>query len=56
MAATATMFFPQFGVFFISIASFVAISRIYIGVHYPIDVFIGILIGIACSMSVYYIY
>lgn len=56
MAVTGNMFFHQFGIIFLILASFVAISRIYIGVHYPTDVFIGILIGITCSMSMYYIY
>ena len=34
------------------IAAMVAISRIYVGVHYPIDVFIGALIGIFCGWLV----
>lgn len=34
------------------IAGIVAISRIYVGVHYPIDIFIGALIGIFCGWLV----
>ncbi|MGB8233279.1 MAG: phosphatase PAP2 family protein, partial [Methanobacterium sp.] len=33
-------------------AMIVGFSRIYIGVHYPIDVLIGALIGIICASIV----
>jgi undecaprenyl-diphosphatase len=41
---------------FLFIASMVAYSRIYVGVHYPLDVAGGIILGIICSGIVIYIY
>lgn len=29
-------------------------SRMYLGVHYPLDIFVGILIGIACALIIYF--
>lgn len=37
---------------FLGMALLVAISRIYMGVHYPSDVFAGALLGIFCSLVV----
>lgn len=56
MAVTSFMFFPLPGIIFIVLASCVAVSRIYIGVHYPTDVFLGILIGIICSLLIFHFY
>ncbi len=37
--------FPQFSVLFYSLATYVAVSRVYYGVHYPSDVVVGAAIG-----------
>ncbi|MBI5374104.1 MAG: phosphatase PAP2 family protein [Candidatus Schekmanbacteria bacterium] len=40
-----SMKFPRYKAFFISLAVLVAISRMYLGVHYPSDVIAGALTG-----------
>lgn len=37
-------------------ACLISYSRIYLGVHYPLDVFFGILIGVILAIFVYYLY
>lgn len=41
---------PGTGVFLIPIAAIVAYSRIYCGVHYPADVFVGSIMGILLGL------
>ena len=36
-------------------AIFTAYSRIYLGVHYPLDVLCGSILGIGCGFAVYYL-
>jgi undecaprenyl-diphosphatase len=37
-------------------AFLVSYSRIYVGVHYPLDLFFGALLGIVCALLVYGLY
>jgi undecaprenyl-diphosphatase len=37
-------------------AAMVSYSRIYVGVHYPLDLFFGSLVGIACALICYMLY
>ena len=37
------------------LAILVALSRVVVGVHYPLDVFVGALIGIACALLAFFI-
>ena len=48
LAVIIFLYFPIFGIVTIPLAICVGISRIYIGVHYPTDVIMGIFIGTTC--------
>ena len=37
-------------------ACMISYSRIYLGVHYPLDVFFGMLLGVVSAIFVYYLY
>jgi len=38
-------YFPQFSFIFYSLATYIAISRVYYGVHYPSDIVVGSILG-----------
>ena len=44
-AAILSYFYKEFKVVLFSIASVVAFSRVYVGVHYPVDIIAGAIIG-----------
>lgn len=53
MAISTALLFPSLLFICVGLAFLVGISRMYIGVHYPSDVIVGILIGSSCSTLVY---
>lgn len=54
--ATAVLFFNRpLGILMLILAALVAWGRIYVGVHYPMDVLAGALLGVAVTALVYYL-
>jgi undecaprenyl-diphosphatase len=48
-AVTLSQLWPAGRVVLWSLATLIALSRIYVGVHYPLDVLGGALLGLACA-------
>lgn len=58
-AAVATLlghFYPRFRWLGVIVAATISISRVYVGVHYPLDVIAGALLGCFCAFIVYFLY
>jgi len=49
-------FYPKYRWVYFSAAFFVALSRVFIGVHYPLDIIAGGILGAACAMFVIYVW
>ncbi|MDD3224383.1 MAG: phosphatase PAP2 family protein [Clostridium sp.] len=53
VASVLSSYFVQYSLIFMGIASLIALSRIYLHVHYPSDIIAGILIGVLCSKLIF---
>jgi undecaprenyl-diphosphatase len=50
-ATTLSLAFPRFAPFLYVLAAAVAFSRVYVGVHYPLDVLGGALLGVLIAVG-----
>lgn len=53
VAGVLSMYFANYLIVFMAIAFLIALSRIYLYVHYPTDVIAGMLIGIMCAKLIF---
>ena len=56
IVGTMSYFFKKYRVYLYTIATLIALSRIYLLVHYPTDVLVGILLGLFSSFIVVSLY
>ena len=54
MAATLSLNMPRMSIVLYMLAMIIGISRIYLAVHYPTDVVVGIIIGVGSSLIVHF--
>ncbi len=53
LATVFSLNIPSFMLLFMSISSIVGISRVYLGVHYPSDIIVGIVLGSMTSIFIH---
>lgn len=54
-ATLLSYYFPKYRIPFFILAFSIAFSRVYIGVHYPSDIFVGALLGIGVGLITVYV-
>lgn len=54
IATLLSIYYQKLSWLFILLAAIVGFSRIYVGVHFPLDVIGGAVVGMICSLILYY--
>lgn len=54
LAATISLNMPKLAVILYFLALLIGISRIYLAVHYPSDVIVGIILGVSSSLIIHF--
>jgi undecaprenyl-diphosphatase len=54
IATLLSIYYQKLSWLFILLAAIVGFSRIYVGVHFPLDVIGGAVVGVICSLILYY--
>ncbi|HTM68164.1 MAG TPA: phosphatase PAP2 family protein [Candidatus Binatia bacterium] len=55
LAFTLLLVDPPFGAVMLVAACFVALGRVFVGVHYPLDVFMGIFVGLFWALTLHFV-
>lgn len=55
-AVVMSYYFRRYRVIFYVVATFIALSRVYVGVHYPSDVVSGAIIGYSVALGIVFLY
>ncbi|WP_342356973.1 phosphatase PAP2 family protein [Clostridium algidicarnis] len=56
VAGVLSKHFKKYAVGFFALASLIAFSRLYLYVHYPTDVLVGIILGLLCSWVINHVF
>lgn len=56
LATTIFLFNKKLGVWFLIAATLISLSRIYVGVHWPIDILAGVILGVLTGVVVHFLY
>lgn len=56
LAVVLSFFYPRYWIAFVLTAFTIAYSRVYVGVHFPVDVAVGALVGVSTSSLLLFSY
>lgn len=54
VATLISKFYKKYAIYLFSLAFLISFSRVYVGVHYPLDVLAGIMLGVVVGFAIVY--